>query len=375
VTVLAWTADDPVPSSLCLACNCMVCECRAPVATAPKPNGRSIAEPTIAEPVFVQSLPQLLNLAATFTEPKWLVHDFIPGDSTVMLHAPPREYKTLVAQALLVAVTTGTPAFGLERLHVAEAAPAWYITEEDGWWRVATRFGDLVHGAGLHRAPELLHVSAGKGLDLDTPEWQARIIATAKSQGYRLVVIDPLRSVTQTADQGPSELKPFALFLRRFIRETGAVVLIVHHDVKPPVTGTDQRRRPQRASGGGIFSIADSPIHVERIDNTRRLLVPSDFKFAAAPPPVVVRLEHGAGWLRLVGEDVADDAENDQAGLDVRIMDYLRNSPYSYGSAVAKGVRARKELVLDRLKILAAAGLADSVAGSKGIKWFAQRAA
>lgn len=170
-----------------------------------------------------------------------------------------------------------------------------------------------------------------------------------------------------------SELKPFALFLRRFIRDTGAVVLIVHHDTKPPVTAKDQRHRPQRASGGGIFSIADSPIHVDRVDETRRMLVPCAFKFAADPPSVTVRLEKGPGWLRLTGEETTE-AKAEDAALDIRIIEFLKNSPYAFGSAVAKGVRANKELVLQRLKALLSHGLVDSVEEGKGIKWFTRRA-
>jgi hypothetical protein len=352
--------------------------CRPPLSDADvrriaKSVGRYAPDPSSEPTAFVNSLPELLERASTITEPRWLIAGLLPGDGTSLVHAQPREYKTLIAQALMVATTTGTPAFGLERLQVAEAVPAWYITEEDGWWRVTNRLGQLVQGYGLDRAPELLHVSAGKGLNLDTPEWQERIIATAREQGYRLVVIDPLRSVTEAADQGPRELKPFALFLRRFIRETGAVVLIVHHDTKPPAAGADQRRRPQRASGGGIFSIADSPIHIDRVDETRRMLVPCAFKFAADPPAVTVRLEHGPGWLRLTGEETTA-AEPDDAAVDLRILDYLKNSPYSYGNAVTKGVRANKELVLQRLKALSGRGLVDSVEEGKGIKWFARRA-
>lgn len=352
--------------------------CRPPLPDADvrriaKSVGRYAPDPSSEPTAFVHSLPELLERASAITEPRWLIEGLLPGDGTALLHSQPREYKTLIAQALLVAATTATAAFGLERLHVAEAVPAWYITEEDGWWRVAHRLGQLVQGYGIERAPELLHVSAGKGLNLDTTEWQERIIATAREQGYRLVVIDPLRSVTEAADQGPRELKPFALFLRRFIRETGAVVLIVHHDTKPLANATDQRRRPQRASGGGIFSIADSPIHVDRVDEHRRMLVPCAFKFAADPPAVTVRLEQGPGWLKLTGEETTA-AQPDNAALDLRILEFLKNSPYTYGNKVAVGVKARKDLVLARLKALAGMGLVDCVAESRGVKWFTQRA-
>jgi hypothetical protein len=338
-----------------------------------KSVGRYAPDPSSEPLAFVNPLPELLARASSIVEPAWLVEGLIPGDGTVLVHSQPREYKTLAVQALLIAVTTATPAFGLERLHVSEAAPAWYVTEEDGWWRSTGRFGQLLQGYGIQEPPELLHISAGKGLNLDTTEWQERIIATAREQGYRLVVFDPLRSLTETADQGPRELKPFAMFLRRFIRETGAVVLIVHHDTKPPANATDQRRRPQRASGGGIFSIADSPIHVDRVDETRRMLVPCSFKFAADPSAVTVRLEQAPGWLRLVGEETTA-AKPDDAAVDLRILEYLKNSPYSFGNAVAKGAKANKELVLQRLKTLAARGLVDSVEEGKGIKWFTRRA-
>jgi hypothetical protein len=352
--------------------------CRPPLPDADvrriaKSVGRYPSEPSSEAIPLAHSLPELLERAAGITEPRWLIEGLLPGDGTALLHSQPREYKTLIVQALALAVTTGTAAFGLERLHVSEAVPVWYVTEEDGWWRVTHRLGQLLQGYGIERAPDLLHVSAGKGLNLDTAEWQERIIAAAREQGCRLVIIDPLRSVTEAADQGPRELKPFALFLRRFIRETAAVVLIVHHDTKPPANATDQRRRPQRASGGGIFSIADSPIHVDRVDEHRRILVPCAFKFAADPPAVTVRLEQGPGWLKLTGEETTA-VQPDEAALDLRILEFLKNAPYTYGNKVAAGVKARKDLVLERLKALADGGLVDSVEQSRGVKWFTQKA-
>jgi hypothetical protein len=332
--------------------------------------GRYAPSDAIEPAVFVNPLPDLLARAATIPEPRYLVEGLIPGDGSVLLHSQPREYKTLMVQALLLALATGTPAFGLERLRVAVPVPVWYITEEDGWWRVTNRFAELLRGYGLDaQTPDFLHVSAGRGLNLDTTEWQEKITATTREQGYRLVVWDPLRSLTETADQGPRELKPFALFMRRFIRETGAVVLIVHHDTKPPSQGTDNRRRPQRASGGGIFSIADSPIHIDRVDDHRRMLVPTDYKFSSDPPAVTLRLEQGPGWLRLMGEETTAISADD-AKLDRKILDYLEHSPYSYGSAIAKGAKLRKDDVLRRLPALADLGLVEGTAEAKGTKWF-----
>src|SRR5207253_6557996 len=134
-----------------------------------------------------------------------------------------------------------------------------YLTEEDAARKLAQRLRQFMVGMGILTAPNL-HVSACKGLDLDDPATQDAIILWALDVRCDVLIIDPVRSVTACADQGPRELKPFASFLRRLIRETGCSVWLVHHDVKPVVGQHDSRRRPQRASGGGVFSIADNPI-------------------------------------------------------------------------------------------------------------------
>src|SRR5262249_29446558 len=161
----------------------------------------------------------------------------------------------------------------------------------------------LVRGYRLPHAPELLHVSAGRGLNLDTTEWQERIIATAREQGYRLRGFGPPPGGGRGGGPGGARTETVFPLLPRCLRGNDAAGPIVHHDTKPPVNAAEQRRRPQRASGGGIFSIADSPIHVDRVDEQRRMLVPCAFKFAADPPAVTVRLEQGPDWLKLVGED------------------------------------------------------------------------
>jgi len=90
-----------------------------------------------------------------------------------------------------------------------------------------------------------------------------------------------------------------------------------------------------------------------------------------------VRLTHGDGWLRLVGTLGADTGSPEHAALDARILEFLKHSPYSYGSKVAKGVQAAKATVLARLKALDAAGVVDAVDDDRGTKWLlaARRAA
>lgn len=318
---------------------------------------------------IVVTLPTLLADHAAQAGPRPLVEDLLPGDGSVLIHGQPRDSKTITSFALLLAVASGQPAFGLERLHVPEAVPCWYITQEDSEWRVADRFRQLVAGAGFAAPPALLHVSAGHGITLDREDWQDTLIATTRQYGFRLVVLDPLRSLTATVDQGPRELKPFVLFLRRFLQETHAVLCLVHHDTKPPVQTADQRHRPQRASGGGVFAIADSPIHLERIDENRRLLVPCAFKFAADPPSVLLRLDTTNGLLRVLGED-ATASRHDHQALDLRLLEHLRQSPYQTGTEMVRAIHMQKATVFARLEALRAQGLVDAVQNGQAKRWF-----
>jgi len=81
--------------------------------------------------------------------------------------------------------------------------------------------------------------------------------------------------------------------------------------------------------------------------------------------PILISGNAERGWFGAS----ARPAEPGEAAVDLRILEYLKTSPGSYGSAVAKGVRANKDVVLRRLKALRDRGLVDAVEDGKGIKW------
>ncbi len=297
-----------------------------------------------------------------------LIADLLPGDGITLVHGQPRTRKTLCIQAVLLALASGRAAFDCERFQVACARPVLYITQEDAVTRVRERFAALAAGLGLDCLPELLHVAAHSGFDFDDPAYQERLITETRSEGYALVGFDPLRSLTAVADQGPAELKPLAKYLRRFQHETKAAACIVHHDTKPPTNGKDARARPQRASGGGIFSIADAPIHVDALDGRTSLIVPTAWKFGADPAPFVLRLESdGPEHPRCLRFNVQSvDARN--AGdmlLHSKIVEYLCEREGCSGSAIAKGIHANKAQTLSALERLATLGRVDRHKGPK----------
>ena len=264
----------------------------------------------------------------------------------------------------------GTPVFGLERLRVAEPMPVLYVTEEDAPRKVAQRFEQLCIGARLP-PPEYLHIAAGKGVDLDVPEHQDGVIEHTKRHGYRIVTLDPVRSLTACADQGPRELKPLTDFLRRFMRETGAALLLVHHDTKPQHV-PDNRRRPQRASGGGIP--ASPTTLLQRIPLMRHTACSRPPRSSSAKTPLRCSSSSNTGYgrPRFTGSE-SSGTDGTDAALDQRIVAYLEHSPFSFGSSIAKGARARKTDVLVPLQALCRAGKVEPEEEARGTKWMLRK--
>jgi len=306
----------------------------------------------------LEPLPAFMKRVASRPPPRMLVEGLVPEDAIMMFHGQPRAGKTLAVLELLLAMATGTPAFGLERLCPLGPMPVGYVGEEDSERRTWERLRLLLSGRGLNVPPLNLHLSVGHGVDLDDTGWQQHIIEMARKLGLRFLAFDPLRGLTARADQGPAELRPVAHFLRCFQRETGCAVGLVHHDTKPPPGKPDTRTRPQRASGGGIFSIVDAPIHLERIDASRTMLVPSGYKFSEDPMPLTSTFRKDGPpttWIRLDGEDTSELTAKSQADREA-ILAHLQANPWISTSAVAQAVKKGREKVTHALERLRDAG-------------------
>jgi hypothetical protein len=310
-----------------------------------------------------ETLPELL--AAVNDAPHdMLVDGLLAAGEVAMLHGQPRDGKTWAALELTLAVATGTGAFSLDRLRTSDGAQrVLLVGNEDSRNAYKQRFTLLLAGRGLTEAPETVRLHVGRGVSLDDANWRARLLDEVRRDSIALLVIDPLRSVTAAADQGPAELRPVATYLRQVV-ETGCAVLVVHHDVKPTPNAIDARRRAQRASGGGLFSTVDAPIHVERLDPTRSLLTPDGTKHRSDAAPLVVERQAGAGWVRLVGETTTAASAADVA-LDAAVVDYLRRSGGGSQRAVTRALGRHHHAVRAALDRLLAAGVVDVAEGPR----------
>lgn len=236
-------------------------------------------------------------LATDFdNEPPWYIPGLISHEGTVLAHGQPRAGKSLVILHLLTCIASGEKAFG--SIETVGPMPVAYFSNEDPKLRIYQRIQAMLKGSGIKSKSleDTLLVSPPRGLSFDSPEDQKEIIRIIKKHKSKIVAFDPLRMFTSKSCQGPGELAPVAHYLKEIQIETGATIILIHHDVKPPRGNTvDDRDSTQKASGGAIFGISDVPLSFERgitlNDKSLNLhIIPSMVKFSADPEPTSLHL-------------------------------------------------------------------------------------
>jgi hypothetical protein len=302
-----------------------------------------------------ESLPVFAQRVAAQPERRMLIENLIP-EGTTLIHGQPRALKTFFVQECLIAITTKTPAFGWDAFTVCDPLPVWYVSDEDSERDVLMRFEGLCRGRGISCLPDNLRLSVWKGLSLDSPEGQARIIETVRRHGIQVVAFDPLRSVTSNTDDGPGKFNVPAQFLRQLRRETGCPsIWLVHHDVKPSNNGRESRDRPQRASGGGIFAFCDAPIHLERLNDvlSQAGVTPSHYKFMSCPSPFTFTLDvSDSNVFRLVGSHNVTAARNRRNHRRSRIIQCATANPGFSKNQIVETVGGNKQDVLSEISAL-----------------------
>ena len=331
-----------------------------------KPKAPTAAEPDLTPPL-AERAPDFCARVGSITPASPLVSGFVPGDGITLLHGHPRTLKSWMVLTLALCRTANQPAFGGLAVR---PGPTLLITNEDSQARVAQRLDWLRAGFGLPALPADLWLIVGKGIWLDDPDAQDRLVGLVKNFTVDLVILDPLRSVTGCVDQGPRDLQPFQTYLRLLMRETGCAVLACHHDAKPAPGIRDDRKHPHRASGGGLYSIADAPIHVERIGDTNTVIAtPCGWKFSDDPSPLEITLTVGDGAAMLTAKaSTSGDAET--VVLHDKILAYVQANPHTCGRKLAEALRGNRQRLFGALEQLYEAGRLDRVTRGQGHYWF-----
>lgn len=321
---------------------------------------------TTAEPDGLT--PYLEPLAAFLAEedpPQSVIFpELLPSGVIALLHGEPRARKSLAAFELALAAATGSAPFGIERFVPAAPIPVLYIQEEDPRNLTRPRLRRLVAERCGADPPTTMHVSVRRGVDLDDPAWVKRLVADLTRLGVKLLVLDAARRFSIKTDEGPAKVRELIAVLRSIVTTTGVSIAIVHHDVKPPTSGQDLRRRGQRASGGDWFAGCECPIHIERVNAGESLVFPQDYKFSADPVPFTFTIQlDGRLIKRLVGRDTTVQGA-ETAGARGKLLDWLRVNTLSSKTTMKKAGFAW-DTIGPVLEALMLEGLIDATPGER----------
>jgi hypothetical protein len=348
---------------------------RAAIAHEPPPEFSEMRPEAPQDDRGFETAPEFVDRIQSMPPMSWLVDELLPDEGIVAWHGRPRSMKSLCALETSLALTQNRPAFGNDRFGCPHGAlSVLYLTEEDSERLFAFRLNLLLAAEGCPALPALLRIRIRPGWNLESADGQAALIeAVHRCQPEpRVLVIDPARGSLPSVDGGPKDAAEAVGFLRLILRETSVKTLLLpHHDLKPNREKEDLRPRPERASGGIVFSIADCPVNFERVDERTCLAVPSHYKVSNDPLPFRVRFESATpigepfrDWLRATGATQTEEQTTDERDRQ-KVLDYVRENPKFTGTEIDQALRLGKGTANRLLEHLRLAGLVEFVDGKQ----------
>jgi len=172
----------------------------------------------------------------------------------------PKTLKTWLVCELIIAITTGRPAFG--EFACERPGRVLYAAEEGNRRRFQERLAGLcnAYGVPLADVQANLDVIWRQHVDLLDGAWQRDLAAIAPA--YRAIFLDPFRDMHDADEDRVHQVKPVLDFLRRLQEQGPAVAAVMH--LRKARDGDNKIRAGQRVAGSRHFhSFLDSALYLD----------------------------------------------------------------------------------------------------------------
>jgi len=305
------------------------------------------------------------NLADELPPIPWLVQSLAiaPGRPT-LIAGYGFSAKSLVAQALGLAVASGTRLFGLMSVRAGRVL---HLDYEQGRRLTAERYQRLARAAGVRLAElgDRLRVSVYPTLALDDAKAEEALVRLV--EGHALVIVDSLTCAIPGLDENGREIAVPLYMLGRVSERTGTCFVVIHHARKPSKDAPGGAAMAIRGSSA-IFGAVDSafvfaaakgePVRVEHVRSPQTGILVPDFGLLVEDVEIDGEARGGLRIQHLEREqlDAAEDARvaTVEARLEQQILALLAGGPFDGGrDAIRRAVKGRRDLVngiLDRLE-------------------------
>jgi hypothetical protein len=257
------------------------------------------------------------DLMAEPDEPvDWLARGLLTRGAVGLIAAEAKGTKTWVGTELMIALSSGTPAFG--RFEIPRRMWSLGCFLEDGRRNLKSRARAIKAGRGAGGCDtSRIRFEARPKINLCSADDCAWIIASARAvqdaagEDLGLIYIDPLRNAHTAEENSATEMQPVMDALARIRDVTKANLLVPHHMGRPSKEKAGQRLAHRIRGSTAIFGSVDAAILIETKKYTRtntsanwKNLIDVELRDLTPTPPFGLELDvqvsdgsaHIAGW-------------------------------------------------------------------------------
>ncbi len=278
--------------------------------------------------------------------PPWVVDRFIRAGSLNIVYGAPGSMKSMLLADLALCVAAGRSWLEGKRLKdwmkadetpgiPTLARPVIWLDLDNGRLTTLDRFGALARGHGA--APDApLHILAmpqpWPTLDNDDNARALELLTLAYNAG--LIVIDNLGLVAGQIEENNARMASVMGRLRNLAEETGAAVVVIHHQRKAGVLGPGVRRGESLRGHSSIEASLDSAFLIEREEGSDKVqLIPTKIRNGPWPKPLVAIFTY---THKPDGNDLQEarffQTEPDKANTETRLtLEILRHADEAEG--------------------------------------------
>ena len=282
---------------------------------------------------------------------EYLVGGLLAVPSLAIVYGPPGCLKSFLMADLAASVAGGlpwlppSPGMTTPTSRPTKKAPVLWLDFDNGKRRTADRFDALGKAKNLPKETELYYVSMpSPWLDASDNGAMTDLLNRITARAVKLVVIDNLGTVSGKADENSGDMIPVMSHMRRLVEESGATVVILHHERKGNGTigraGETLRGHSSIEASLDLALLVSRDPHAESIEikstKTRDIDVP-DFgaTFTYTWKDGTKDLATAGFWGEVV-QDTTSDRAIESAVLDV--LSSNKDTPLSQ-SALKKAVK------------------------------------
>lgn len=204
---------------------------------------------------------------------QYLVDQMLPLGALGIVYGGPGSLKSMVLADLAVCVAGGIrwlepldsdlhqPGVSLSTTQ----APVLWIDLDNGTRRTDIRLGAMLRGHGLGPQTPIHYISMPvPSLDASNAAAMNQLSKRVARDGFQMVVIDNLGLITGEVEENSARMASVMGRLRRLVEETGATVLLIHHQRKSS-GGTEGARKGETLRGhSSIEASLDLALLIER---------------------------------------------------------------------------------------------------------------